>query len=540
MLSLFSFLSASTFIPYAMSQKITLTAIEYDEALNMSKDYSIVLGLALNKNSNDYVTLFSQLEGLYNESVKFVLIKKQSLRQKLGKSTPAFPVLVTMKKGKQVHAIGNVNSYDYLEYTVENYLNPHFEVVDGNSNLISRFGQSHMTIFTSSKNMKKCQSIWTYLINHFGPVNIEYITDRTAKEIGINPMDFGYFRTVDKVLDVIKESQFADKKTESQKVDYLKRELLKVVKSPTYERFTMRDLKKTKKPVCVIMTKKPNEKMLGLLHELGKLIKSFAFGYIDEKDYDDVYDWLGYTNQSLVNISVFSIAGMYSYPVDTFFEKIGTHEFVDAKWAQPLADFLMDIAGGKIAPVYKSEMVTDDVSILKKLNSTTYTSFINQNEDVIIQYVRRSCRECGRGFKFYKDFIEFITNSNVSMKFGFIDVSRNGVKGGFPTRFRDPQFVLYPKGKKVDPIPLLNVYDVPSLMSAIAMFSSDHSFMNGPKKMGEKEFKELEERVKYVLTKLPYHDESILKKAMKTITDFQKKPSVKKEQKEKIDVNQDL
>ena len=126
-----------------------MPVIKYSEAVEYSKNTSIVIGLAKGKNTTEFANQFSLLDSLYNDSVLFVLVDKKEVRLQIGSQMPPEPVLFTIVNGSLVDFTGNIETHEMFAFAVENLINPREIFIHKNQDLAKNFGMSHLTFFTS-------------------------------------------------------------------------------------------------------------------------------------------------------------------------------------------------------------------------------------------------------------------------------------------------------------------------------------------------------------------------------------------------------
>lgn len=519
-------LSLSYFIPPEIGTTIALHSIPLEDAFALSKNYSIVVGLVLPKNSSELATEFSAFSTLYNNSVYFTMLKAKSVRRKLGTSTPAKAILVIIKNETIIEYCGNIDSNRYLAYMIEEFLEPKHTLIIDQDSLQSEIGKGKMTILTTGYNRKIAHQVWHSLVRSYGPVSLEFMTDDVARGIGISPQDFAYYRISDYELDAVKMGSDIAKKSDSQKVDYVKNQILNALRNPTYKTLTMREIVHSDKPIVTFLVQRATEDHLAFLNELGKYFRDFEFGILDPNAFGEVYGFVE-GDKTHDNIAIFSIKHQYTYNLSKFYKTVPVDNFSVSTWIQPFVNFISEIRNNKLQPNYKSENENeiDPEKIFVKLCSTNYHEYLNNNTDidVVMLYVRKNCKACSLGFRQLKQFIEMNEMANItSVKFAFIDVSRNGVKGGYPQRYVDPHFVLFPKGRKnnENPVPMFGIHTFEDFFQILPIYATNFTMYGKPKYPGDKTYNEIEDALNYSFTKVPFHTHLAAKKSLKTMLDL--------------------
>lgn len=535
---MFSFLffsfSRSYYISPELSRTLALKQMSYEEAANLSHNYSLLVGLTLAKDSSDLATEYSGFSTLYNGSIYFALIDGKSLRKQLATNTPRKSTLTFIKDGQIVDYVGNIREARHIGFLIEDYLNPKVKLLNTQRDLQNAIGKTRLTFFCCLRNLNIAKIAHQQILRTWGPTNLEILSDELAKGIGINPDDFAYYRIDDYVLDAIQIKAADVKKTDAQKADIVKSQLLRAAKNPTYTTFSLRDLKLLDKPIVTIIVDRPSEDQKKFLHELGSNFNDFEFGFLDNSARKHVNELLD-TDKNPTFLAVFSLKHMYTYNLSSLSSMVPDPKFNASTWINPFAQLLMQIKNKKILPDYKSEK--DDESSKKdyfrKIVGSNYDEYIQSDldKDILMLYVRQNCRRCSQAFRDYKNFIEMVEQANVTtMKFGFIDVSRNGVKDGFPTRFADPHFVIFPKGRKAHskPIPVLGIKEFTDMFTAVPIFSTNLTAFGEARPFSDDKMAEIEETLNYSYTKIPYYQQEPARHAWKILTNLKKQADEKK------------
>jgi len=499
----------SVFIPYEVETKAQLTIRNYNDAIDYSSNYSRVIGLAINSHQNDFAVNFLSLEALYPENIKFIIVNMKSMRMNIGEKCPKGPIIFSVINRTLKSYFGYIDSVKTMAFTIEFIINPKKPVADGQESLLRQVGSMPVSLIAHQKQYDQVVNYFKLLGPYIGPINIVLITEDLGKQIGIKPSDFAIFRTEDQNLVPVPNN-----------LDRIIAE-----SKPNVKAFTLSYLRKSEKPCISFLKSELSEDHMIFLSELGKVIKDFEFGTIDQDDLPNIMEFVGATSSDIDNITIFNLKHQYTISLSQFFLKFGDYHFDLNKWIQPFADHLMTILKGSVPKKYQSEDLTNLEGSPTKVVGLNYKNFtISQDNDVVMLYVRPNCEKCYKFFDTYRQ-VAFISEKlNLTTKFGYIDIGSNGVEGGFPPRAFDPHLAIFPKGSNSSQgIPMFGVIDRQTLIGSIAMHGSDSGFLGGLNTISKDTFQQVYNMLNYSSLKMIPKDASTLRKFMKTLSEYQNK-----------------
>jgi hypothetical protein len=127
--------------------------------------------------------------------------------------------------------------------------------------------------------------------------------------------------------------------------------------------------------------------------------------------------------------------------------------FDPERWRPVITDILGRIRQGKLEKVYPSEWEPSrHEGVSQRIAGCNYlTRIMNESADVFVVYYRPYNKASADIHDNYRTFAQELDKlGNTTYELAYIDITRNMVEGGFPTRSY-PSMLLFPKGKKNEP-----------------------------------------------------------------------------------------
>ena len=363
---------------------------------------------------------------------------------------PILPALVVFEHGTIFTAVSQIENPNQLLFLVDLYGNQKTPFIDQplQIKILQNIGHAPITIITTPQNFSKIFKLTKFESPKLGPISIVQISKENLRQTNIfNPDRPSVFRSLDgqiQPFDIYSTRSFVEAATSS------------------FQRGTLANIRKERKDIFAFYSPILHSFLKELLFVVGQQLRPIGFSVYYVSTQNVAQEIKGITNgfdisKNGMGFAIFNAHHNYFYNVSQFQPP---KEFANGQaWADCISKAVIAYQEKRIKREYRTEK---SINISKntrdkliRLSAENYKDFQNlEGVDTVVLYIKNTIKECLNYFPDYYDLSNdvFSRGFNSLIKFGYLDIGKNGLPGPLPDDSELPYVEFYPANNKSNPV----------------------------------------------------------------------------------------
>jgi len=479
MLSNSKFIGTSHFINGSIKK---IDRIDYLSFVNNGSSLVMVCFFESQRNYENMMRILEFSQKMYVDNVQFRIIDED---QAYDFEIPPPFIVFCVNRTREVFPFpeGEIPFLSLLELI----LFPYQKVLVNKDELFSRLGDTSYTIISSYSSLEQIIPLIQAGLIKMGSINAVHVESSLLNEMGING-SVALYREEDRSIVPINNTYHS----------------LFEASYPVYRVLTPGDFE-TEKDIFIIVTRFDPKEMVDYLYEIGVKYPSIIFGVASPGIYSMISSIIGEIEISDYRVHFLNYQKKYYYNIEQYFTPhLLNASFCMNVWNNITNQLMCDYYENMLTPVYISEAIPEEKSIIERVVGKTYKKFIYESkQDIVFLYIRPSCSYCQ---SFMKDFYHLSENLHPKLSFAYINIEKNSCELPFPFRLGVPHIEFFPANTSLS-YPHFGSRDYFSVIRFITKYSTQTLHIVAPK-LSEEEFFDESFHIMSIIEQYPdsYHN----------------------------------
>lgn len=450
------------FVPYHVSQEQTIKTVNASDLPIYAQASKFIVAIGINpdaKNMKNIESTFTEASIYYYKKAEFYFIDPSTATNLVEGQNLELTAVFLYSDGFLIGSYPYPESESAFFFLLKLFLEPHPAPLTNLTDLYSKIGNSPFTFITPVSKIDSAVSLQYFAAAQMGPIGVVPVVPELMFSLGINSSSMALFRREDMFIVPISMDL-----NELYEKSY-----------PVYRVLMNSDLKGESTIVFALIAPQLTIEYKDFLFEVGFRHQDFVVGYLPSSlhPYAEQACMRSFDDESLA-VVVFNYENGYHYNIDADFPpEFFKRPFNLDLWVKAASRIITQVQFGVLEPAFLSEEeIAPDSPNLQKIVGTTYEKYVmDEQHDVVVLYKRENCPHCVTFFPAFQEFAKECENIS-TLKFGYIDVTKNSAKKKYPYMPGVPHVHMFPALNKTNDQQLRGGRDRNSLIRMINRYGS--------------------------------------------------------------------